>query len=124
MRNELSEPQIRVTSLYIWRNLRSGWIRLSPAPGGWLPLRHWRRLWLAAAVRLLVALPLVIALSVPYWAALGFVEGVNWLAGRIGHLYVWAANTDRERSGWNPPPPPRAPAPRLNPEWAKRLEDR
>lgn len=108
-----------MTSLYVWRRLRAAYLRLSPISPSWLPVRCWRRLWLAATVRLLVALPLCLVTLIPYLLALGFVALIGWAGDRFEHLYVWAANTDRERSGWKPPDR-RAPAPKLSPDWARR----
>ena len=73
------------------------------APRGGLPVRHWRLIWLGAAVRVLIALPLVCVLFIPYALALGFV----WLTDRIGgafeHFYVTCYTRDLARSGWQSP---------------------
>jgi hypothetical protein len=114
----MGDHRVTVKRLGTWRSLRRYYLRLSPVDPGWLPLRHWRRLWLAAAVRLL-SFPLLGVVLIPYLLGKGLVAGLDWLGGRLGHLYVWAANTDRERSGWQPPAPPRAPAPQLSQEWVR-----
>ena len=73
------------------------------APSGGLPARHWRLVWLSVPVRVLIALPLVCALFIPYAVAHAFIWLTDRLGGAFEHFYVACYNRDLARSGWQRP---------------------
>ena len=88
----------------IRRGARTLWCPLEN-PAATLPVRHWRWMWLAAALRPLLLL-MVGVLLVPYYIA----RAVIWLidkGGHIGQVNVICLDRDLKRSGWEPPSPPR-----------------
>lgn len=84
-----------------------------------LPKRYWRWTWLAMAVRLLVGVPLFLALIGPYLLARGFCSALDKAGGVLGNVPVRCYNRDLANSGWKQPSR-RAPAVRINPEWGRR----
>lgn len=84
-----------------------------------LPMRHWRWLWAAAVLKILIGVPLFAALLIPYLLCKGFVWAMDALAGLFFSIYVKAHNRDLAGSGWQIRTE-RAPAPRLSPDWQKR----
>lgn len=73
------------------------------APRGGLPARHWRLVWLSVPVRVLIALPLVCVLFIPYAVAHAFIWLTDRFGGAFEHFYVTCYNRDLARSGWQMP---------------------
>jgi len=92
------------------QGLRTLWCPLE-TPETTLPVRHWRWMWLAAVLRPLLIL-MVGLLLVPYLLSRGLI----WLidqGGKTAEINMKCLELDLKRSGWEPPPRPRASAPRL-----------
>ena len=84
-----------------------------------LPKRHWRWLWAAGALRLLVAFPLGGLLILPYLLSRGLVAALDGLGERCGDFYATCHNRDMVAADWKPALR-RVPAPALSQEWRER----
>lgn len=95
--------------------LRAAGRQVTAADTG-LPVRYWRWLWVAMAIRVLLGLPLFLVLLVPYYACYWFVQGVDKLGGLLLKTYQWCLETDVRRSGWKPEKRLAGPVV-INPAW-------
>lgn len=84
-----------------------------------LPVRHWRWMWLGEVIRLL-SVPFLLVLTPVYLGALGLVRGLDWLGNKMYVLRLAFYIADKRKSGWEPAPGARAPAPELSREWKER----
>jgi hypothetical protein len=77
-------------------------------------------MWLSEALRLL-SWPVVAVLTLVYYPARLIVWALDNGSGQVYRFRMYLVRRDMDRSGWTPPPGPRAPAIKLNPEWERRL---
>ena len=84
-----------------------------------LPMRHWRWLWAAGALRLLVVFPLGAVVVGPYLFCRAVVAGADYLGEQCGDFYATCYNRDMWRSGWRRPLR-LVPAPAISPEWEEK----
>jgi hypothetical protein len=84
-----------------------------------LPVRYWRWMWLGEALRLL-SIPFLIVLVPVYFTAQGIVWALDKAGDKVYVLRMAFYISDRRRSCWNPPLPPRQRI-ELSDEWKDKI---